>query len=159
MSNYSPRLVEKLNALANEYSGIIMKSVTDVLNTPRYRNTGLGAASVSVQVVAGDAQKAPNIILQFDDRLIFLEKKKMQWTKLPNIEKLMEWATAKLPGDEKGAKKLAWAVAWDKKKNDTWKRKRWTKASLGTVLREMNQMIVQGFDKAIEEDMQAAASA
>jgi hypothetical protein len=161
MSNYSPRLVDKLNALANEYAPLIYQSITKVLSERQYNwaNTTLGQTELKVHVVPGDEKKAPNIVVQFDDRYMFLEKRKMQWTRFPNMSKMLEWAERKLPGDPKGAKKIAWAKAWDMAKNDSWRRKPWMKKSLGDVMREMNQMIVQGFDKAIEEDMQAAASA
>jgi hypothetical protein len=51
---------------------------------------------------------------------------------------------------------LAWAIAWDKRKHDTWKAKPWRKKSLSEVLKEMNLQIVEAFAKALDEDMQQA---
>lgn len=149
---YSARLVNTLNDIAETYRPIMQKSIQDVLNQPRYRNTGAGVASVLVEIVSGNENKAPDIRISFDDHLIVLNQRKVQWTKLPNLGKLVEWAATKTP-NEMAAKKLAFAVAWDKKKNDTWKPKQWRKKSLSAVLKEMNQLILSEFDKAIEQDL------
>lgn len=154
---YSENTVMKLNDIAHRYKSIIHQAIHDVLSQDRYKNTGAGAASLTVDVVDGDVNKAPRILISFDDHLIFLDKRKMQWTKLPNMAKLMEWAETVKP-NEKEAKRLAWAVAWDKKKNDTWKAKPWRKKSLSNVLKEMNAMVLEAFDKAIEQDLQQAAN-
>lgn len=154
---YSESTVIKLNDIAQRYKDLIHQAVHDVLSQDQYKNTGAGVASLTVDVVDGDANKAPQITITFDDHLILLDKRKMMWTKLPNIGKLMEWAETVKP-DKKQAERLAWAVAWDKKKNDTWKAKPWRKKSLSNVLKEMNQMIKEAFDKAIDEDFQKAAN-
>lgn len=147
----------KMNDIAHRYKDVIHQSIHAVLSEDRYKNTGAGAASLTVDVVDGDANKSPQIRISFDDHLIFLDKRKMQWTKLPNMGKLMEWAETVKP-DKKGAERLAWAVAWDKKKNDTWKAKPWRKKSLSNVLKEMNLLIKEAFDQVIEKDFQEAAN-
>jgi len=152
---YSPHLVDILNGIANRYRPLIQKSIQDVLNQPRFRNTGAGVASVTVDVVPGDTNKAPTIKIDFDDHLIFLNQRKIQWTRLPDMKEMIAWAETKR-SDEKEARQLAWATAWDKKKNDTWKPKLWRKKSLSAVLKEMNVLILAEFDKAIEEDLQMA---
>ena len=149
---YSPRLVDALNTIAHRYKDIIHRAIVDVLRQPRYMNTGAGAASVTVDVTDGDAEKSPVIQIVFDDHIKLLDKRKMQWTQLPDMKKLLEWAATK-EQDPTKAKKLAFAVAWDKKKNDTWKAKPWRKKSLGAVLKELNALVVAEFDKAIEADL------
>lgn len=149
---YSDRLVIVLNEIAHEFAPQMHRSIVDVLSQPRYTNTGLGVASVKVEVVAGNELTAPSLAISFDDHLIMLNKSKMEWTRLPNIERLVAWAKTKQP-DEKKAEKLAWAVAYDKRKNDTWKPKLWRKKSLSQVLKEMNEELVKRYDAAIEADL------
>lgn len=150
---YSPAIVTRLNAVAHKNKDLIYKSVHEVL--VKIENTGKGAQSLQVDVVDGDENKSPQIHISFDDHLIFINKRKLQWTKLPEIKKLMEWAVTKT-SNETQAKKLAWAVAWDKRKHDTWKPKYWRKKSLSGVLKAMNEMIVKAYDEALEEDLQKA---
>lgn len=154
---YSENTVMKMNDIAHRYKDIIQQAIHDVLSQDRYKNTGAGAASLTTVVIDGNTNKAPQIIVSFDDHLIFLDKRRLQWTRLPDIKKLMEWAETVKP-DKKQAERLAWAVAWDKRKNDTWKSKPWRKKSLSVVLKEMNKMVLDAFDKAIDEDFQKAAN-
>ncbi len=153
---YSHDLVKKLNEIAHRFMPIIYKSIHDVISQPKFTNTGAGAASLKVDVVDGNANQSPQILITFDDRLIYLNKSKMQWTKL-GIKGLLEWASTKR-SDPKQAKQLAWATAWNQKKYDTWKPKLWRKKSLSQVLKDMNKMILEGFDKAIEEEFEHAAN-
>ncbi|HEY3403900.1 MAG TPA: hypothetical protein VGK59_10965 [Ohtaekwangia sp.] len=153
---YSERLVNTLNEIANRYQGIIYDAVYDVISKKPYKNTGAGAESLRIEITSGDANTAPVVNILFDDHLIYLNNRKLEWTKLPNMEGLIAWAKTKEP-DEKRAKRLAFAVGWDKAKHDTWKARPWRKKSLSKVLKEMNQMIVAEFDKAIEADLQEAA--
>jgi hypothetical protein len=153
---YSPRLVNVLNAIAYRFQGLMEQSIKDVLTQDRYKNTGAGAASVVVDVIEGNESKAPALKITFDDHLIFLNQKRIQWTRLPEMKNLITWAETKKSTREE-AERLAWAVAWDKKKNDTWKPKPWRKKSLSAVLKEMNTVLLQEFDKAIDEDFQDAA--
>jgi hypothetical protein len=154
---YSDNTVMKMNDIAQRYKDVIHQAIHDVLSQDRYKNTGAGVASLVVEVIDGDANKSPQIRISFDDHLILLDKRKMQWTKLPNMRKLLEWAETVKP-DKKQAKRLAWAVAWDKKNNDTWKGKPWRKKSLSNVLKEMNLMIKEAFDQALGKDFQEAAN-
>lgn len=148
---YSQRTIDKLNAVAYQYRPMFVQAIRAAL----HKNTGEGAASVAVDVVEGNSTRSPNIVITVNDHVILLDKRKLQWTKLPDVKQLMKWAETKTPS-EKEAKRLAWATAWDKRKNDTWKVKPWRKKSLGKVLRELNQMLLQAFDAAINEDLQEA---
>jgi len=149
MGNYSPTLTKKLNAIAHAYRDLMFRSIQEVLQ--QYSNTGKGLQSLIVNIVDGTEDKAPQIKIDFDDELIYLNLGKMNWTKLPQMDRLLKWAETK-QSDPKKAKQLAWATAWDKKKHDTWKRRPWRKKSLSTVLKEMNELIVAVYNKAIEED-------
>ncbi len=154
---YSERLVIKLNGIAHKSVDIIYRSIYSVLSQPPYKNTGAGAASLAVDVVEGNASKSPSINITFDDHLIFLNQRKIQWTKLPDMKELIAWAETK-KSNPKEALRLAWSVAWDKKKHDTWKPKPWRKKSLSAVLKQMNELILKAFNEAIEEDFQQAAN-
>lgn len=153
---YSPRLVITLNDIANRFAPIMQRSIVAVLSQPRYKNTGAGVASVTVEVDAGDANKAPALQIQFEDHLIFLNQRRIEWTRLPDMKEMIAWAETKEP-DPKKAKRLAFAVAWDKKKNDTWKPKLWRKKSLSEVLKDMNQELLKQYDAAIEADLDQSA--
>lgn len=154
---YSPRLVDALNALARLYGEKIKHAVTEVLSQPRYTNTGVGVQSVAVTIIDGDTSKSPVIQIVFDDHVKLMDKRKMQWTQLPDMKKMLEWAATK-ESDPKAIKYLAWATAWKQKNFDTWKPKAWRKKSLSAVLKELNQEMLKAFDEAIDQDMQAAAN-
>lgn len=153
--SYSPEIVDKLNEIAHRYQDLIHQSIHAVLISERYRNTGAGAASLVIEVIDGSSDHAPQIRITFDDYLIFLDKRKIQWTKLPKMQELIKWAETVKP-TKKEAVQLAWAVGWDKKKNDTWKAKPWRKKSLSGVLREMNEMIVSMYDQVLEAELAEA---
>lgn len=150
---YSQRTVDKLNEIAYYYSELMKQAINDVLRS--YSNTGAGAASVTIDVVEGDETKSPVIQINFDDHVLYLDKRRMAWTKLPRIQPLMEWAETK-KSDPKEAKQLAWAKAWDLRKNNTWKPKRWRKRSLSSVLKEMNELIIKAYNEVIDADFQQA---
>lgn len=152
---YSERIVMKLNEIAYRYKDIVHRAVHDVI-TKTIRNTGEAAASLTVDVIEGNRDKAPVLVISFVDYLIYFNHRRIEWTKLPNIDKLTAWAEVKVP-DRKAAKRLAFAVAWDKRKNDTWRAKPWRRRGLSGVLKEMNELILDSFDQVINEELQEAA--
>ena len=171
MSNYSPQLVATLNAIAHEYSGKILREITEVLKQPKYMNTGAGLESLRVEVIEGNENKSPDIIVTMDDHLNILNKKKLEWTKQPPIDLLDDWAKTKtfkgpIPGYKNGLapnlppwkakKRILWAMAKSKHKFDIWKVKPWRKRSLSSVLKEMNDLILIDFEKAIMDEFQIA---
>lgn len=152
---YSEAIVQKLNETAHTWQPIIYREIHEVISQERYVNSGKSAESLKVEVIEGNASRAPQFDIKFDDSLLFLDKRKLQWTKLPNMKKLLEWASHK-ESDPKKAKRLAWATAYDKKKNDTWKAKPWRKKSLSSTLKELNKFIIQLFEDTIEIELQDA---
>lgn len=150
---YSDNIVIVLNQIAEDYRGRMEASIKAVLSQARYTNTGRGVNSVTVSVVRGTTTSSPALIVKFDDYVTLLNNSKLEWTNLPNMKNLIAWAKTK-KSDEEEAKHLAYAVAWDKKKNDTWKPKKWRKKGLGQTLKEMNAEMLIAFDKAIEKDFQ-----
>ncbi len=150
---YSPRTTEKMNAIAMRYMEIILRAIQDVVKDAKYRNTGKSADSVRVEVVSGDQGKSPVIRIELDEALLIVDKRKLQWTKLPNMKALLEWAATK-ESDPKKAKQLAWRTAWSKLKYDKWKAKSWRKKSLSKVLEEMNDVVFKEWQAVIEQDWQ-----
>jgi hypothetical protein len=167
---YSDNLVNTLNGIAYDYREIINRQLNEILSQPRYRNTGAGLASLHVDVIEGNRDKAPQLVITFADHLNILDKRKIEWTKLPPIDQLDEWADTRtfsgpVPGYKNGLapnlppwkvkQRIVWAIAKSKQKFDKWSGKPWRKKSLGSVLKEMNVLVLSLFDKAIEEDLQA----
>src|SRR5687768_15969155 len=111
---YSPLLISTLNDIAYQFATLMHKSIVEVLSQPRYSNTGAAADSVKVNVIEGDAETSPAIRVTFADHLIMLNQRKIEWTRLPNMEKMIEWAKTK-KSTQQEAEKLAYAVAWDKR--------------------------------------------
>lgn len=152
---YSAKMILTLNEIAHRYQQFIYQSIHSVLSQPPYRNTGAGAESLKVEVTEGDESKAPAIKITFDDHLIFLDKRRIEWTRMPDMQEMIAWAKTKR-SNESEALQLAWATGFEKKKNDTWKAKQWRKKTLSSVLKEMNQLILTAFDEAIQADFDAA---
>lgn len=165
---YSEKLIIKLNTIAHQYKDVINQRLNSILSQPKYRNTGAGLASLHVDVIDGDQSKAPQIIITMDEHLLLIDKRKMQWTKLPDVRKLLEWAETKtfdeVPGYKgkvgidkaKVAQRVAYAIAVTQRKTDSFKRKPWRKSGLGPALSKMNKNILQSFDEAIEQDLATA---
>ena len=152
---YSECLVIKLNELAQQYRGRMYAAIQTVLSQSRYTNTGKGLRSLKVTVIAGTREQSPSLVVNVDDYIVIINQSKLQWTKLPNTGNLIAWAKTKKSTIEE-AKKLAFAVAYIKKKTDAHKPKKWRKKSIGDTLKEMNVEMLKAFDEAIEEDLQLA---
>ncbi len=143
--------------IAEEYRGKIEAAIRQVISQPKYRASGEGLASLTVVLIDGNADKAPVIVVNLADHVMRLESRNLQWTQLPDMRKMLQWASYK-KSDPKEARQLAWAVAKDKQKNDTWKPKRWRKQSLSAVLKEMNKAMLQAFDKAVLDHIMKQAT-
>lgn len=169
---YSENLVNTLNGIAWKYRDIINRTLNEILKQPRYRNTGAGLASLHVDVVEGNKDRAPDIQITFADHLNLLDKRKMEWTKQPPIPNLEEWAETKtfsgpVPGYKNGLapnlppwkakQRIVWAIAKSKQKFDVWKGKPWRKKSLSSVLADMNREIKIAFDDAVQRDLDKAS--
>lgn len=145
----------KLLDIAEEYRGKIERSIREVISQPKYRNSGAGLASLVVEVVQmGD--RDPVIQVTMDDHIFRLESRNLQWTQLPNMNKMLEWASHKT-SDPKEIKKLAWSVAKDKQKNDTWKPKSWRRKALSSVLKEMNKQLLQEYTLVRQQELEKSA--
>lgn len=164
-----PKITQsKLDALAQQYATRLQRDVKQVFNQPGYRNSGELEGSVEVTVSKSTDKEAPVIVLTYADQGFYLGYKNPQWTKLPDIDKLKEWAKDRnldfgnIPGyaygtapnlsDEKKAARIVWAIAKNKRKEDTWKPRKWKNAAkLGDLLKDLNTTTLQAYAKDMEE--------
>lgn len=157
----------KLDALATKYADKLKRDVQSVLSNPEFMNTGELADSIEVTVTKASDKEAPLIILTYADQGYFLNYRNPQWTKLPTIDKLEKWAAARgldfgnIPGyaygtapnltDEQKEKRIVWAIAKNKRKEDSWKPRLWKrKAKLVDFLNALNDETVKAYAKDIE---------
>jgi hypothetical protein len=158
----------KLNQLADDYAQKLLANVKQVFEQPEYRSSDELLNSLSIQVTRATSDEPPRIILTYADQGFFIGYKNPQWTKLPIIEKLKQWADSpsfsvgSIPGYKSGTasglsvekqkERIVWAIAKNKRKEDTWKQKKWKNAAgLGDLLSALNKDTLQSFAKDIEK--------
>jgi hypothetical protein len=165
----------KLNKLAYDYADRLLLDVKGVLGLPGYRTTGELANSLAISVKEATDEEPPKIALTYADQGFYIGYKNPSWTKLPEIERLKDWVKSKslalgdIPGYEYGtapalsvdqrATRIAWAIAKNKRREDTWKRKKWKNAAkLGDLLKELNSDSLKAYSMDIEEMLASAIS-
>jgi hypothetical protein len=166
---------QKLDAIAQKYAARLLADVKAVLNTPQYKNSGELESSLKILVVPATDLEAPKIILTYADQGFYLGYKNPQWTKVPDIEKLKKWAETKvtdlgdIPGYEYGTasrlpiekqkERIVWAIAKNKRKEDTWKPRKWKNAAkLGNLLSDLNVDTLSAYAKDVENLLADAIS-
>jgi hypothetical protein len=163
-----PKITQaKLDDIANHYAEKLLADVKQVFSTPDYKNTSELFDSLKVTVTKATDTEAPVIVLTYADQGFFLGYKNPQWTKLPNIEKFLKWGNRRdldmnnIPGyaygsapnlsEEQKVSRIVWAIAKNKRKEDTWKQKKWkNKAKLGDLLKLLNKDTLTSFAKDVE---------
>lgn len=171
-----PKITQsKLDALAAKYAEKLKRDVETVLSNPEFMNTGELADSIEVSITKATDQEAPLIVLTYADQGYFLNYRNPQWTKLPTIAKLEKWGSARgldfgnIPGyeygtapnlsDEKKVERIVWAIAKNKRKEDSWKPRLWKrKANLVDFLNKLNNETVQAYAKDVETILAEAIS-
>ena len=162
---------KQLDQLAIKYANELYGRVKNVLGSPQFRNTGELEESLKLEITKATDKDAPVIILHYADQGYYLNYKSPSWVKQPNVEKLMKWAETKtfgnIPGytgtpnipEYKQKLRIAFAIAKDKRKNDTWKPKRWKKAAgLGELLKNINVDVMEAYRKDVENILAKAIS-
>jgi hypothetical protein len=155
---------KQLDDLARKYGNELYGRVKTVLASPKFRNTGELEESLKLIITPATDKDAPVIILEYADQGYYLNYKSPSWVKQPNVEKLLKWAETKtftsIPGykgtpnipEYKQKERIAFAIAMDKRKNDTWKPKRWKKeAGLGELLKNINVEVLEAYRTDIEK--------
>jgi len=157
----------KLDALASAYAARLLANVRQVFGQPQYSNSGELEDSVKVVTTRATETESPVIILTYADQGFFLGYKNPQWTKLPDINELIEWGEQRgldfgnIPGytygtapnlsDEKKVERIIWAIAKNKRREDTWKPKKWKNAAkLGDLLKNLNADTMKAYVTDVE---------
>jgi hypothetical protein len=153
----------KLNELAMKFGNQLLQDVRRAFE--KYSRSGALSASPELTITKASATEAPKIIVIYADQGFFIGQRNPQWTKVPNIDKLEEWAkdvafSGPVPGYKNSAPNLPpwkvkqrqlWAIAKGKQKFDTHRRKTWKRdAKLGQLLAELNTVTLEAYNKEIE---------
>jgi hypothetical protein len=167
----SPYQQAQLNTLAERYSREMFRSVDEALK--KYDRSGKTRASLKVTWLKSTDRQPPRILLIFERQAALFETRRMSWIKIPNIDQLTEWSegvnfSGKVPGYKNGLapdlppwkakQRIVWAIARDKRKNDTWKRKPWRRIALSDVLKELNRATLQAYKKEVEDTLAESLS-
>lgn len=158
---------ERLNELAKATAEILYSNTREMLSKEPYINTGELADSLRISIIPSRNDSPPEIVLEYADQGYYIGYKSPKWTKVPNLDKLRAWAeqvdlSGPVPGYKNGAPNLPpWkakerriaAIAWSKRKFDTWKAKPWKGKKgidLGKILREMNSQTLEAWARVVE---------
>ena len=152
----------RLNEIADKHGRIIYDQIKATLSKRQFTNTGELAQSLQLQITRATDRDTPRILITYADQGYFIGYKNPQWTKLPPVDELMKWAETKTfffffgykssrnLTPFKPRERVVWAIAKNKKAQDTWKPKRWKRASkLGDLLADMNTEMIDAFTKEV----------
>jgi len=175
MANSIPeRIQSRLNSLAQFYAQDLYDRAYQVLRAKRYRNSGALLDSLKVTWFKATEQWPPRILLIYNEYAQLFEQRSLSWVNTPPIEDLKEWIRHKggssafgtVPGyrdgmagslpEYKKVERIAWAIATDKRVNDTHKRRPWKRKTLREMLIEMNQETQKAFANEAEQLMKEA---
>lgn len=157
---------EKLNAIADVYAHQLYAKAAVALQ--RYDRTGATADSLKVTWLKSSDTHPPRILLIFEKQAALFEIKKMSWVRVPNLDKLSEWANSvdfngTVPGYKDGKapnlppwkikQRIISAIAFDKRLNDKWKRKPWKGKGgmdIGQIIRSLNDETLKAWVQEVK---------
>lgn len=159
---YSSGLQKKLNKLAYTYQARFIDQASNII--AGFEATGQLQDSLRSTVVEASDTSTPVITVSYDDHGEFLTKKKLLFVRQPDIDNLVDYLNTKpvpkkIPGykgdapnltDTQKRKRVAFAIAVKKRKNDTHKRKRWKKDALSDLLKELNTDIIEAYTNEVQ---------
>lgn len=155
-----------MNSVAQRYAAQLRANVKSILDKAEFKDRGFLSSSVTVKVKPANDYEAPIIVLEFEDYGEFIGKRKLLFTKQPNISP--QWVIDQgladgshpVPGYTNGApnlpefkraKRISFAIGKSKKADtDKRKPKKWKKESFPDVLRAMNAETLDKFASHIE---------
>jgi len=159
----------KLNNYSREKGEELLRAALNELQNDKRYNSGELLQSLKLQVIEGTPEKPPVIIVTYAPQGAFMEVKKMEWTRQPNIEKLLDWSKYKrfnmdsIPGykngsapnlsEEKKVQRIVWAIAKRQEKFDVWKRRPWKAKPVIEFLRKLNMEVLEIWANEAEQTM------
>jgi len=165
---------KKLDELAGHYSKKLLSDVYKVLSSSKYRRSGKLLDSLHIVVSRATQTEAPVILLRYADQGYYIGYKSPQWTRLPPVDDLLEWAknisfAGPIPGYKansssnlppwKAKERIVWAIAKNKRKFDTWKAKPWKReAKLSDLLKDLNKSTIEAWVEDVEQILSDAIS-
>ena len=153
-------IVDRLNELARQYRGQFLQSARSVLAQDKFRASGKTQDSLKAHIIQGTPEKAPQIVMEFDEAGEFISKRRLIFTKPPPASEILDtiksgkFRIKSVPGYEGAAatlslekqqKRVAFAIAQNKFREQTHKRKNWRKPALSALLRQMNEALVKAW--------------
>lgn len=163
-------ITEQLNQLAHAKSRELLSRAQNILQ--RYSNSGELVDSLQVEVTPGNEREAPIITMSFAEQGKFLDKKKMVWGKVPDIEKMRKWVARKgvsrfryVSGindasrlsEQQKINRIASGVAWSMRRHQTvWKRRGWRRQTLVQLLNDLNEKTARIWENQIVVDVEHA---
>lgn len=161
---------DKLNALALEFGQQLLRDVQRVFE--KNSRTGELHDSPQLTITRSTDTTAPHIVITYADQGFFIGQKNPQWTKVPNMDKMLEWGknvqlNGVVPGYKNGMapnlppwkikQRQLWAIAKSKQKFDKHKRRTWKKeAKLPELLKQLNTTAIEAFNLEVERILNAA---
>ena len=156
-------ITEQLNQLAHAKAQELITRARSILQ--KYSNSGELVESLQVEVTPGNEREAPIITMSFAEQGKFLDKKKMVWGKVPEIEKMRKWVARKgvsrfryVSGindasrlsEQQKINRIASGVAWSMRLHRTvWKRRAWRRKSLVELLVDLNDKTARIWENQI----------
>jgi hypothetical protein len=165
----SARVQTLLNDIANRYGKQLLQQVERAMS--RYRRSGHLMESLELTIIRATDRESPRIVIIYADQGYFIGQRSPQWSQLPDMKNLQEWAKhIDLKGPVSGYKngvapnlppwkiqqRALWAIAFAKKKFDSHKPKRWKRdAKLPDLLSNLNEQTLKAFSAEIERVLTA----
>jgi len=146
-----------LNTLANIYARQFLAKARTILNQKKYKASGATANSLKVRVTPSNGNQSPVILLEYDEAGDFIAKKRLIYTKQAPADEILDtiksgkFRIRSVPGYAAGVtpnipiesqqKRVAFAIARSKYKDQKHRRKRWKRDALSDLLRQMNRQL------------------
>jgi hypothetical protein len=162
---YPPEVVDELNRIGERYLHQLNREVLILLR--QVRAGGYLYSNIKPYFIKATPDRIGEIGVKYPIYGDYIGKRRLQWTRIPPPEAMLEYIQKKgiqptvvpgyapgvIPGIsiEKQQKRLAWAIAQDKRINDTHKPFKWKKKALPKLLGQLNFEIINAYARTVEE--------
>lgn len=159
-------IVDSLNELARDYRARFLQSVKAVLARDKFRASGKTLESIKTRVELGTPNRPPQVVMEYDEAGEFISKRRLIFTKQPPWQEILDtvktgkFRMKSVPGYdsstpgiplEKQQKRIAFAIARHKLKEQSHKRLNWRRPALSDMLRAMNRDLIELWAKGSAE--------